>query len=132
MSYEIQRLGLVGVLDQAIALTSDNFRLLISIMLLLLVTFSLIVGFITLAITPALPPHPLTDDFAVWRTAKARHSPFFALVEINRVPCIYPIPNAAAIQALALTLRSVAPRASHEANTKAPSLPQYAIRASIG
>jgi hypothetical protein len=101
MSYKIQRLGLGGVLDQAIAITRDNFRLLISIMLLLLVPFSLIVGFITLAITPALPPHPSADDMAAWRAAQASHRPFYALVGTIGVLCIYPITNAAVIQAVA-------------------------------
>ena len=101
MSYKIERLGLGGVLDQAIAITRDNFRMLISIMLFLLVPFTLIVGFINYTITPALPPNPSGADVAAWRAAQASNWPFYAIVSALGMLCIYPITNAAVIQAVA-------------------------------
>ena len=55
MTYQIQRLKLGGVLDQAIALTKNHFGLLFSIMAIVLIPYSLITSFIMLAVLPTPP-----------------------------------------------------------------------------
>ena len=101
MPYKIQRLGLGGVLDQAIAITKDHFGLLFSIMLIVLIPYSLIVGVMNLAIMPALPPHPSAADVAAWQAAQASHWPYFILIGIVSMLFVYPLTNAAVIQAVA-------------------------------
>lgn len=101
MPYKIQYLGLGGILDQAIAISRDHFKLLFTIMLLMLVPFSLIVGFVSLAIVPELPPDYTMEDLAHAQQVQAEYWPFFATAQLLQVLFILPLTNASVIQAVA-------------------------------
>jgi hypothetical protein len=101
MPYRIQNLGLGGILDQAIAISKDHFALLFTIMLLLWVPFSLIVGFVTLYSMPELPAEYTMEDVIRAQEAQADFWPFFSIVGIVQVLLVVPLTNAAVIQAVA-------------------------------
>ena len=101
MSYEIRQLSLGGVLDQAIAIVKNHFGVLLSIMLMLIVPFSLLFGFIYLSKTPPLPPQPTHEDFQRILDAQRDNLPLFIGVGLLYAFLIYPLANAAVIQAVA-------------------------------
>jgi hypothetical protein len=101
MAYKIQHLGLGGILDQAIAITKDHFGLLFSIMLLLLVPFNLITGFVSLTLMPELPAVPTAEDMAELNAVQARYWPLFALFGLLSGLVVLPVTNAAVISAVA-------------------------------
>jgi hypothetical protein len=101
MAYKIQHLGLGGILDQAIAITKDHFGLLFSIMLLLLVPYTLITGFINLSLIPEMPLIPTAEDMAEMQEVQARYWPLFALFGLINFLVVYPVTNAAVISAVA-------------------------------
>jgi hypothetical protein len=101
MAYKIQHLGLGGILDQAIAITKDHFGLLFTIMLLLLVPFNLLVGLISVAAIPELAATPSSDEIEAFLEARSRFMPFAAIAGFINALIIYPLTNAAVIQAVA-------------------------------
>lgn len=101
MAYKIQHLGLGGILDQAIAITKDHFGLLFTIMLILLVPFNLLVGFLQLAATPDLPAVPTTEDVEALMEARSTFTPYLAIAGFINLLLILPLTNAAVIQAVA-------------------------------
>jgi hypothetical protein len=101
MSYKIQPLKLGGILDQAIAITKNHFGLLFSIMLLLLIPFSLITGLITMSLVPQLPALPTAEDYVRIQEAQAEHWPVFLLIGVANGLIVLPLTNAAVIQAVA-------------------------------
>ena len=101
MSYQIKYLGLGGILDQAIAIIKDRFGLLFSIMLWLFVPFTLITGFVVLALTPSLPADSTLEQQARAREMMAHYWPYFGIVSFASLLFIYPVTNAAVIQAVA-------------------------------
>jgi hypothetical protein len=101
MAYKIQYLGLGKILDQAIAIVKDHFGLLFTIMLLLLIPFNLITGFIALSIMPQLPPEPTMEDFARLQEVQVRYWPFFVGSGLINFLIVLPLTNAAVIWAVA-------------------------------
>jgi hypothetical protein len=101
MAYKIQYLGLGKILDQAIAIVRDHFGLLFTIMLLLLIPFNLITGFITLGLLPEMPPEPTMEDFTRLQQAQAQYWPFFVVTGLINVLIVLPLTNAAVIWAVA-------------------------------
>jgi hypothetical protein len=101
MSYTIKHMGLGGILDQAIAIVRDNFVLLFTIMLFLLIPFTLVQGFLVLSITPELPPNPTPQDIMEWQQEQMRHFPWIIGIGLLLFIVVYPITNAAVIQAVA-------------------------------
>lgn len=101
MSYQIKHMGLGGILDQAIAITKNEFALLFSIMLLLLVPYNLLIGFTEWALKPELPAESTIEDQVRVQRAMAEYWPFFTLAELFSIFFIIPLTNAAVIQAVA-------------------------------
>jgi len=101
MTYKIQQLSLGGVLDQAISIVKDHFGVLFSIMLIVLVPFSLITGFLQLAIAPPLPENPTTADFEQVQQAYVTYWPLFTLFGLINGLFILPLTNASVIYAVA-------------------------------
>lgn len=105
MAYKIQHLGLGGILDQTISICKDHFGLLFTIMLILLVPFSLLVGFGTLFLTPDIPAGTSFEEIVraneMRQQAFANYWPFFALVGFLNMVVVYPVTNAAVIHAVA-------------------------------
>lgn len=101
MPYKIQKLGLGGILDQAITLVKNHFGLLFQIMLMTLIPWSLIAGFIQLAIIPTPPTGSSPEEMARYGQAVARNLPLiFGLAVIGGL-IILPIANAAVIYSVA-------------------------------
>jgi hypothetical protein len=101
MSYTIKHMGLGGILDQAIAITRDHFKLLFTIMLLLLIPVSLIQSFIVFSILPALPPNPTMEDIMRVNQVQASYWPVFAGIGLLNLLVVYPVTNGAVIYAVA-------------------------------
>jgi len=103
MSYKIQYLGLGGVLDQAIAILKDHFGLLFAIMLLLLVPYELIVGLMEMSVRPEVPANATVAEIMAAQEASAEYMPLFTAASLLSVLLIYPLTNAAVVQAVART-----------------------------
>ncbi len=101
MSYTLKHLGLGGILDQAIAIIRDNFVLLFSIMLVVLIPVLLVQGFFVYTVTPQLPPHPTMQDVMHARQAQAHYWPWILGISLLELVIVIPIANAAVIQAVA-------------------------------
>jgi hypothetical protein len=101
MAYKIQYLGLGKILDQAIAITRDHFGLLFTIMLLVLIPFNLITGFMTVSLMPELPPEPTMDDYMAYQEEQMRYVPLFSVFGIVNGLIVLPLTNAAVIWAVA-------------------------------
>ncbi|HEX6962604.1 MAG TPA: hypothetical protein VF175_12100 [Lacipirellula sp.] len=101
MAYKIQRLGLGGVLDQAIAITRNHFVLLFSIIAILLIPYLLAFGSVQYAMELDLPPEPTMDDIMRAQEASMAYLPWFFLLLFGYTAIIWPIANAAVIQAVA-------------------------------
>lgn len=101
MSYEIRQLSLGGVLDQAIAIVKNHFGLLFLIMLMLVVPYGLLTGYFFLSITPTLPPQPTQEDVRQVLEAHRSNVPYAIGISLLGVFFIYPLANAAVIQAVA-------------------------------
>jgi hypothetical protein len=101
MVYKIKQLGLGGILDQAIAITRDNFLLLFTIMLIIVVPAFLIQGFLALSITPEIPAHPTAQDYMRIQQAQARYWPWMLGFGALEFIVLLPLANAAVIQAVA-------------------------------
>jgi len=101
MSYNIKHMGLGGILDQAIQIVKDHFGLLFAIMLFLMIPFTLITGFITIAVTPELPANPSVEDYRRVQEAYAQHWPWMALFGVINMLFILPLTNAAVTFAVA-------------------------------
>ena len=97
MSYKIKHMGLGGILDQAIALLRDHFLLLFTIMLILVVPAALVQGFLT----PALPAQPTPQDYARFSDAYSRYWPVLGVLWVLEFVVLFPLANAAVIQAVA-------------------------------
>ena len=102
MAYQIQQLKLGGILDQAVAITKDHFGLLFTIMLLLFVPASLIVGFVQLAM---LPPQPTMDSppevIAAYQEAVMEALPINLAIGFVFGLVVMPLTNAAVVDAVA-------------------------------
>jgi hypothetical protein len=101
MAYKIQHMGLGGILDQAIAISKNHFTLLFTIMLLLLIPYDLITGFISLSILPELPAEPTYENILEYQAAQSRYMPLFGIFQIINGLFILPLTNAAVIWAVA-------------------------------
>jgi hypothetical protein len=101
MSYTIKHMGLGGILDQAIAIIRDNFVLIFTIMLIVQIPVTLIQGFLTLSVTPTLPPHPTMQDVMNARQVQAQYWPWFAGFGLLQFVLVIPIVNASVIHAVA-------------------------------
>jgi hypothetical protein len=101
MSYKIQYLGLGGILDQAIAIVKNHFGLLFSIMLLMLVPFSLIVGLLEMSVTPELPADATVAEMMAAHQAQVEYAPVFMVTALVSVLFILPVTNASVMQAVA-------------------------------
>jgi hypothetical protein len=101
MAYKLQHMGLGGILDQAIAITKDHFVLLYTIMLILVVPFNLVMGFVKLAVTQPLPPNPTFQDIMQANQSNSEYAPLITIVGIVYSLLIAPLANAAVIHAVA-------------------------------
>lgn len=101
MSYAIKHMGLGGILDQAIAIVRDNFVLLFTIMLLVLIPVSLVQGFLLVSITPELPPDASMQERMQANQAAIDNWPWLMGIGLVSLILVYPITNAAVIQAVA-------------------------------
>jgi hypothetical protein len=101
MAYKIQHLGLGGILDQAIAITKNHFGLLFTIMLLLLIPFNLITGFISLSILPDMTAEPTMETYMEYQEVQGRYWPLFAIFGLINGLFVLPLTNAAVIWAVA-------------------------------
>jgi len=101
MQYQIQSLGLGGILDQAIKLVKNHFRLFFGIVALLYLPFALLQGFVALAILPELPATPTKEDARVYQEAVAQASIYTVPLSLFFGLLIVPITNAAVIDAVA-------------------------------
>lgn len=101
MPYKIQHLGINEVLGQAVVICRDHFAVLFKIVLLLLVPFGLIVGFVSLAITPELPSDYTMQDLIRVQEAQFAHWPFFLITGLFQAFVLVPLTNASLIRAVA-------------------------------
>ncbi len=101
MAYKIQHLGLGGVLDQAIAITKNHFGLLFTIMLLVLIPFNLITGFISLSVLPDFSGEPTMETYRELQESQARYWPLFGIFGLINAVFVLPLTNAAVIWAVA-------------------------------
>jgi hypothetical protein len=101
MSYTIKHMGLGGILDQAIAIIRDNFVLLFTIMLIVLIPVTLIQGFLLQAVTPDLPANATAQDYMNVQQAQAQYWPWFVGFGLLQFIIVIPIVNAAVIDAVA-------------------------------
>jgi hypothetical protein len=101
VSYTIKHMGLGGILDQAIAIIRDNFVLLFTIMLIVLIPVTLVQGFFWLSVTPEMPAHPTMQDTVNARQALAHYWPWTLGFGLLQFVIVFPIVNAAVIDAVA-------------------------------
>jgi hypothetical protein len=101
VTYKIERLGLGGILDQAIAITKNHFGLLFSIMLMLVVPYYLVAGLVQMSITPTLPPDATTEDVMAAQREMMTYMPWLVLLGALYLIIVLPIANGAIIQAVA-------------------------------
>jgi hypothetical protein len=104
MAYKIQHLGLGGILDQAIAILRDNFGVLFTIVLILIVPCQLANELIKLAGEPDLPPDATWEErLEAQQNFEGSPALAFASVVINLVNnvVLLPLANAAVIHAVA-------------------------------
>jgi hypothetical protein len=101
MAYQIKYLKLGGILDQAIQIVKNHFGLLFSIMMLLLVPFELVQGFVELAGSPQIP---IDATFEEQMEIRREVSPYNLLLRLLQFPyllVVIPVTNAAVIHAVA-------------------------------
>jgi hypothetical protein len=100
MRYQIQELGLGGILDQAITLLKNHFGLLVGITVVLLIPFTLIQGFVMLSMAPEMPANATLEDMMAMQAEAQSNMPVtFAFLFFNLFVVI-PITNAAIIHAV--------------------------------
>lgn len=62
MAYQLRELKVGGILDQAVSVMKDRFGLLVGITASLYLPLLLLTSFVSLAMTPQLPPNPTLED----------------------------------------------------------------------
>jgi hypothetical protein len=97
MRYTIRELKLGEILDQAVNLTKDHFRVLIGITGILLIPYNVIGGLIQVAMMPTLPPSPTPEQSMAAGFAAMRISLPITLLAVY---VIAPITNAALVYAI--------------------------------
>lgn len=101
MKYEIRELGVSAILDQAIKLIQDNFKLLFGIVLVILVPYTLVQGLVAVSVTPTLPANATPEmQAAAIRAALSSQMILLPLV-LGLVYVVIPITNAALVHAIA-------------------------------
>jgi len=100
MQYQIQSLGLGGILDQAVKLVKNHFTLFFGIVAVLYLPFALLQGFVSLAVLPELPAAPTMEDYRVYQEAAAQSLTYTMPLAIFFGFVIVPITNAAVIDAV--------------------------------
>lgn len=100
MKYEIRELGVSAILDQSIKLLQDNFKVLFGIVMILLVPFSLIQGFVTLAIMPAPPVNMTPETQAAYMRSLLPVIGVVYLMLFVLAFIIIPVTNAALVHAI--------------------------------
>ncbi len=100
MQYQIESLGLGGILDQAIKLVKNHFGLLFGIVAIFYLPVALIQGFVSLAVLPELPAIPTMDDYRAYQEAAAQASIYTTPLAILFGFIVVPITNAAVIDAV--------------------------------
>lgn len=101
MGYRIQKLGIGGVLDQAISLLRDNIGLLFQVMAFLYIPFQLAVSLYFTSIAPQLPPSPTQEDLIRFQQATVANLPVVMPFGLFSLVVVLPITNAAIIHAIA-------------------------------
>ena len=101
MKYEIRELGISAILDQSIKLIQDNFKLLFGIVLVLLVPYCLVHGFVSLAFLPAPPQNRTDEAVAAYYRAILAALPVLLPMFLILTYVIIPITNSALIHAIA-------------------------------
>ena len=101
MKYEIRELSISGILDQSIKLIQDNFKLLFGIVLVLLVPYCLVQGFVTLALMPTLPANLTPETAAAYNRAVLSAQMVLIPMLLVLAYIIIPITNSALIHAIA-------------------------------
>jgi hypothetical protein len=101
MRYEIKQLNVGGILDQAIKLTTNHFKLLFSITLVMMAPFAVIVGLLSSFVTPTIdaanPPAPGAEFSAVSLPIALA----IGLLSIVNILVVYPLTVAALTHAIA-------------------------------
>jgi hypothetical protein len=101
MQYEIEELGVGGILDRAVTLLKNHFGLLFGITLVLLIPFSLLQSFVVLGLMPAVPVQPTPEELAAFGQVVAANSKWLIAVALFTGLFVVPLTNAAIIQAVA-------------------------------
>ncbi len=98
MRYAIRELGLGGILDQSVQLTKNHFGVLLAVTAILLIPYNLISGFVTLAVTPELPPNPTPEQILA---ATAQSMRFLIPQVLIGAYIVIPLTNAALVYCIA-------------------------------
>ena len=101
MQYEIEELGVGGILDRAVTLVKNHFGLLFGITLVLLVPYTLLQNFLILGAMPAMPANPTAEDAAAFGAAVESRTLSVMVLSLLAAFVVVPITNAAVIQAVA-------------------------------
>jgi hypothetical protein len=101
MAYQIKYLKLSGILDQAIQIVKNHFGLLFSIMMLLLVPFELVQGFVELAGRPEIPVDATFEEQLEILQEGSQYAIPLALLQFVYLLLVVPVTNAAVIHAVA-------------------------------
>ncbi|MEX2316407.1 MAG: hypothetical protein WD669_04595 [Pirellulales bacterium] len=102
MVYKLQRLGFCAVLDQAIAISRDHFRLLFSLTLVLEAPFLLIFGVWAQTAVPPPPVNPTPEESMRYLVQVFGGLPHIILGFIGYMLIVWPLTKAMLIRAIAL------------------------------
>ena len=100
MRYQVQELGVGGILDHAISLVKNNFGLLLGITCVLFVPLQLIVGFMIISNMPELPANATWFVMFMARV-EAAQDPLIQILNFAAILLALPITNAAMVYAVA-------------------------------
>ena len=100
MQYQIQELGLGGILDQAIKLVKNHFGLLFGIISVMFLPFALLQGFVSLTMLPELPVSPSPEQLVLYQEAASEAILYTIPLTLLYGFLVVPLTNAAVIDAV--------------------------------
>jgi hypothetical protein len=100
MGYRIQKLGIGGVLDQAVSLLRDNIGLLFQIMAYLYIPIQLCLTLYVTSVMPVLAPGATSEDIVRYQQAAGSIGLLVLPVSLLTVFVVLPVTNAAVIYAI--------------------------------
>jgi hypothetical protein len=105
MAYKLEPMGLRQIFEQSVSICKEHFGLLFKIMLLLLVPFYLVTGWIGIGIIPEMPaggtPEQMQQAQEALLQSLLDHWLYLTIVTLVAFLVIYPVTGAAVIQAVA-------------------------------